>query len=182
MPSRIAGMRAAASVSGKTYQNRAQWMPKFLSALAETSNVSAAADRAGVTSAHVYKLRRDEPEFARQWQGALCEGYDNLEFELLDRLRNGIVSDGEGRKFDNAAALRLLTAHRESVSRERALRDNENAAEVIASIDAKLDRMRERAMAAGQDVWGMPGDDDGPGNEAGDGPSNEAGEDRRGDG
>lgn len=159
MDSRITGKRAAAPVSRKTRQNRAQWMPNFLAALAETSNVAAAATKAAVTKAHVYKLRREEPEFARQWQGALCEGYDNLEFELLDRLRNGIVGDADGRKFDNAVALRLLTAHRESVSRERALRDNENAAEVIASIDAKLDRMRERAMAAGQDVWAEPGDE-----------------------
>lgn len=166
MPSRIAGKRAAASISGKTYQNRAQWMPKFLSALAETSNVSAAADKAGVTSAHVYKLRREEPEFTRQWQGALCEGYDNLEFELLDRLRNGIVSDAAGRKFDNAAALRLLTAHRESVSRERALRDNEDAARVVESINAKLEAMRQRAMSAGDDVWAVP-DDDKAGDEEG---------------
>lgn len=163
MTARLIGKRAAARV---TYPNqpRAQWMRNFLAALAETSNVTVAADRAGVTKAHVYKVRREDPEFARQWQGALCEGYDNLEFELLDRLRNGIVSDGEGRKFDNAVALRLLTAHRESVGRERALRDNEDAARVVASINAKLEAMRQRAMAAGEDVWAVPGDD----NEGGD--------------
>ena len=160
MPARIEGKRAAACLSPRTRSNRAQWMPKFLSALAETSNVTTAADQAGVTTAHVYKLRREDAEFARKWQGALCEGYDNLEFELLARIRTGVVSDSEGRKFDNAVALRLLTAHRESVSRERALRDNEDAAQIVASIDAKIDAMRQRALAAGEDVWAVPGDDD----------------------
>lgn len=160
MPTRLTGKRAAARASAVHKVPRTLWMRNFLAALAETSNVTAAADKAAVTKAHVYKVRREDPEFARQWQGALCEGYDNLEFELLDRLRNGIVSDAEGRKFDNAAALRLLTAHRESVSRERALRDNEDAARIVESINAKLDQMRERALAAGGDVWAVAGDDE----------------------
>lgn len=165
MPTRIGGKRAAARPSPRSRQNRDQWMPEFLAALAETSNVTAAADRAEIATAHAYKLRREDPAFARKWQGALCEGYDNLEFELLARLRGGIVSDAKGRKFDNAVALRLLTAHRESVTRERALRDNENAADVVRSINAKLETMRQRAMAAGDDVWAVPGDHQGRGND-----------------
>lgn len=159
MPKRLVGVRASAPAPVHNVP-RSQWMRSFLAALAETSNVTAAAEKAGVTTAHAYKLRREDAEFARQWQGALCEGYDNLEFELLARIRGGVVGDSEGRKFDNAVALRLLTAHRESVSRERALRDNEDAAQIVASIDAKLDAMRQRALAAGEDVWAVPGDDD----------------------
>jgi transcriptional antiterminator Rof (Rho-off) len=34
----------------------------------------------------VYDTRRNNA-FARKWQAALCEGYDNLEMELLYRLR-----------------------------------------------------------------------------------------------
>lgn len=162
MPTRIEGKRAAARLSPSTRSTHIQWMPKFLATLAETSNVTAAADHAGVTKAHVYKLRREDPEFARKWQAALCEGYDNLEFELLARLRGGSGGDGDGRKFDNAVALRLLTAHRESVARERALRDNEDAAKIVESINAKLEAMRERAMAAGRDVWAEDGDDEPP--------------------
>ena len=176
MPSRITGKRAAARAPLHNVP-RTQWMRSFLAALAETSNVTAAADKAGVTTAHVYRIRREDAEFARQWQGALCEGYDNLEFELLDRLRNGIVTDAEGRKFDNAAALRLLTAHRESVNRERALRDNEDAARIVESINAKLDLMRERALAAGRDVWAEDGDD-----EPGDGGASNDGRDNDGPG
>ena len=56
-----------------------------------------------------------------------------------------------GGKFEYAVALRLLAAHRESAARERALRDNEDADQVLAEIDAKLDAMRDRARAALED-------------------------------
>ena len=72
--------------------------------------------------------------------------------ELLRRLRTGelkpVVGTKRTRAFDNATALRLLTVHRETVARERAVRDNEDADAILASINAKLDRMRERALAA----------------------------------
>jgi hypothetical protein len=160
MSSKLHGERTAAPLSGDHPHTRAVWMRHFLAALAERSNVTFAAEMAAIKPALAYKVRREDPEFARRWQGALCEGYDNLEFELLDRLRNGVVSDDKGRKFDNAVALRLLAAHRESVARERALRDNEDAAAVVAAIDAKIDAMRQRALAAGKDIWAAPGDDD----------------------
>lgn len=96
----------------------------------------------------VYKARRAEPDFAREWQIALSEGYDNLEMELLSRLRAGDAKEAadakQARKFDNAMAFRLLSAHRESVGRQRALRDDEDEATILASINAKLDMMRLR--------------------------------------
>ena len=54
--------------------SRATWMREFLSALAETSNVTASALQARITQSHVYKTRRSDPDFARRWQAALCEG------------------------------------------------------------------------------------------------------------
>jgi len=128
------------------------WTQAFLSELAATSNVSAAARKADVSATKVYDTRRHNPEFAHAWREALCEGYDNLEMELLRRLRTGELKPVPGTKrtraFDNATALRLLTVHRETVARERAVRDNEDADAILASINAKLDRMRERALAA----------------------------------
>ena len=126
----------------------------FLATLAETSNVTAAAKKAGVATSTVYELRRVDAAFNRAWQVALCEGYDNLELDLLARLRTGEVKPAAGAKrgvraFDNATALRLLTAHRESVARERAVRDNDDADAILASLEAKLDRMRERATGLG---------------------------------
>ena len=124
----------------------AHWRRAFLAALAETSNVTAACAAAGVHPSRPYKLRRMEPDFAHAWRSALLEGYDNLEIEVLHRLRFGEPKDGEA-KFDNANALRLLGLHRETVARERALRENEDLATVRASLQAKLAQLREQVSA-----------------------------------
>lgn len=143
------GRREQTAVSGKAASN---WSRMFLSELAVTSNVSAAARAAGIATATAYEARRNDPEFNRKWQAALCEGYDHLELELLHRLRTGNVKPASGarrgvRSFDNATAFRLLSVHRETAARQRAFRENEDADAILASIDAKLDRMRERALA-----------------------------------
>lgn len=124
----------------------AQWRVDFLAALAETSNVTAAAAAAAIHPSRAYKAKRTEPDFARLWRDALCEGYDNLEMELLHRLRFGEGKDLVA-KFDNANALRLLTQHRETVARQRAIRENADIADVRASIHAKLLDMRDKVLA-----------------------------------
>ncbi|MCK9540990.1 MAG: hypothetical protein M0R03_03065 [Novosphingobium sp.] len=129
----------------------AAWSAKFLAKLAAASNVSAAARAAGVCTAKAYETRRIDPEFNRAWQQALCEGYEHLEMEVLGRLRAGEVKPAATakrgvRQFDNGAALRLLLAHRESAAQQRAIRDNTDADAILASIDAKLDMMRERSQ------------------------------------
>ncbi len=121
------------------------WRQTFLASLADTSNVSAAAEAADISLSWVYKTRREDPEFARHWFAALCEGYDNLEMDLLHRLRSGEAKDAEPRKYDNATAFRLLSVHRQSVAREKAIQEDDDEQAVLASIDAKLDAMRERA-------------------------------------
>lgn len=131
----------------------ASWSRTFLAALAASCNVAAAARKAGVTTATVYDARRNDAAFARKWQAALCEGYDNLEIELLHRLRSGELKPPSTRKkavrtFDNANALRLLAAHREAAAQQRAIRDNDDAEAILAGLNAKLERMRERALAA----------------------------------
>jgi len=123
------------------------WRRTFLDALAETSNVSAAAERSEISLSWVYKTRRDDGEFARGWQTALCEGYDNLEMDLLFRLRSGQSKDTEGNKYEFATALRLLSQHRATVARERAMRDNCDEQAVLDSIDQMIDEMRERSAA-----------------------------------
>jgi hypothetical protein len=130
-------------------------MPRFLSELAATSNVSAAAREADIHTSVAYDARRTDAEFYRKWREALCEGYDHLEMTLLYRLRTGELkgsasSGKRTRTFDNATAFRLLQAHREAAAQERAVRDNEDADAVLASINAKLDLMRERALKAAE--------------------------------
>ncbi|WP_394270049.1 hypothetical protein [Qipengyuania sp.] len=132
------------------------WEEVFLAQLAQTSNVSGAARAAVVDTSTVYKTRRTNPEFNRAWQEALAEGYDNLEMDLIRRLRVGELTGGgpakSRRKYDNAIAFRLLAAHRETVGRQRALRANEDEDAIIASIDAKLERMRQRQIAMEADL------------------------------
>ncbi len=131
----------------------AQWSRAFLSELAATSNVSAAARKAKISTTTAYDTRRANPDFNRKWLAALCEGYDHLEMEMLHRLRTGEVKPAAGAKrgaraFDNATAFRLLAAHRESAARHRAIRSNEDAEAIVLSINAKLERMRQRQLAA----------------------------------
>ena len=142
--------KSAAVVPSRTRAKRSgpkrNWQPAFLLALAETSNVSAAATAAGIQPSYPYKAKRDDSTFAQSWREALCEGYDNLELELLHRLRFGETKEGDA-KFDNANALRLLTQHRETVARQRAIRENADIAQVRASIHAKLLAMRDQVLA-----------------------------------
>jgi phage terminase small subunit len=138
-----------------------RWRENFLAHLAETSNITASAQFAGIAPHTAYAERRNKPEFAGKWRKALCEGYDNLEMELLYRLRSGIVSDADGKKFDNASGLRLLAAHRASVAEERSTHSEEGSDDVLASLNAKLSEMRKRALTAGRDVWAIADDDDG---------------------
>lgn len=123
------------------------WREKFLACLAETSNVTASAECAEISLSWVYKTKREDTSFAQTWLVALCEGYDNLEMELLCRLRHGESRDVPAVKYDNATALRLLLAHKDTRARYLAQQENVSADEVRASIEAKLARLRERVMA-----------------------------------
>jgi hypothetical protein len=121
----------------------AGWRVAFFEVLVETSNVTVSAARAGVPLRTVYKTRRDDAGFAAKWRAALHEGYDNLEMELLGHLR----APNPARKMDVASSLRLLIAHRETVARERALREDDDEQAVLDSIDAFIEDMRQRRLA-----------------------------------
>lgn len=147
--SRSAKRPGASMRAGKTRQD---WKKRFLATLGELSNVSKAAQAAGISTATAYDLRRRNRAFAQAWQAALCEGYDNLEIELLCRLRQGEIKRAAGAKtgvrtFDNATSFRLLAVHREAVSREKAQRANVSAAEVRASIERKVAALKAQVIA-----------------------------------
>lgn len=126
------------------------WRGLFLDTLAETSNVSEAARRAGINPSRAYKVRREESAFRAKWAGALNEGYAHLELETLHRLRTG--SDKDDRKYDIANALRLLTLHRQSVAHARAIESEEDEEAILASLDAKIDAMRAREAEIAADA------------------------------
>lgn len=117
---------------------------RFIDKLTETSDVAISAAHAGVTRAWVHRRRRDDPEFRRRWRVALAAGYDSLEMALLARLRSGRSAKPgpDAPNYDNAAALRCLAAHRESVTREKGRRALEEECATIASINAKIDALR----------------------------------------
>ncbi len=121
------------------------WRRIFFERLAETSNIARACEHAGVSPGTVYDLRRRDLGFAERWMAALAEGYDNLEMELLDRLRNG---ESGAVRYNYAVAVRALQAHRESVGKEKGRRVSVDAAQVRASIMRKLDEARDRVLAA----------------------------------
>lgn len=145
-----------------------RWHGRFLAALAETSSVRAAAQAAQISLSWVYQTKREDRDFAEAWLAALCDGYERLELELLARLRSGEsrAADDPARRYDNATALRLLLAHRETRARVIAQRDNVSAEQVRASIEEKLARLRERVLereaaereAAQQAAGGTAGD------------------------
>jgi ribosome-associated translation inhibitor RaiA len=129
---------------GKRSRIAADKRIKFLSALAESSNVTKAAKIARITPSAAYHARREDPEFAREWLAALWEGYTHLEMEVLRRLREGDQQTKAADKYDFANAIRLLTAHRDNAARAQAQQRNVSAAEVRASIDQKVDAIRQQ--------------------------------------
>ena len=142
------------------------WKRPFLAALAETSNVARAAKLAGISTTTVYETRRKNRMFAKAWQTALAEGYDNLEMELLFRLREGEIKRAAGAKvgvrtFDNATAYRLLMVHREAVAREKAGQANVSAADIRASIEKRMAALRERVLARSEAEQSEAADDNG---------------------
>tara|TARA_E500000305_G_scaffold98858_1_gene90682 strand:- start:131 stop:610 length:480 start_codon:yes stop_codon:yes gene_type:complete len=134
------------------------WRGLFLDTLADTSNVSAAARISGANPSRAYKVRREEPEFARQWAEALLEGYEHLEMETLHRLRFGTGPDDP--KFDIANALRLLAAHKETVAREKARQSEASEEDVLASLDAKIQALRDHELGRAAAMNGSEGSDE----------------------
>ena len=145
---------ATDSTGRRLYNAPKNWPDLFINELAETSNVKAAADAAGVSQSLVYKRRREDGEFARRWYAALAEGYDNLEMELLGRLRSGRLEDvddeGNKRKFDIGTAFRCLFAHRETVQREKGRQTLADEVATIRAINAKIDAQREKEERAAE--------------------------------
>ncbi len=124
------------------------WRTTFFDALAESSNVARACQIAGVSPATAYDLKRRDIGFAERWLTALAEGYDNLEMELLDRLRNG---ESGAARYNYAVAIRALQAHRAAVDHQRGQRTSQDVAASRDSILRKLEQMRDRVLAEAEE-------------------------------
>lgn len=130
----------------------------FLDHLAETSNVSVSARRAGVSRSAVYRLRATSPAFSNGWQTAIATGYDELEFRMLKTARFGTIkpvkrpdgSMGRATEFDDAQGLKLLMAYKASVEKTR----TETTPDPLAAkgareqLAATLEQIRQRLDTA----------------------------------
>ena len=131
------------------------WQQKFINELAESSNVKKACGAAGISQSLVYETRRKDAQFARQWYAALAEGYDTLEMDLLNRLREGRLEDkdDEGKvvaKFDVGTAFRCLAAHRDTVAKERGRQTLEGELTTMKAINEKIDALQARKDRAAE--------------------------------
>ena len=97
---------------------------EFLSALAETCNVSEACRRSRVPMTVAYRRRKMDAGFRAGWLEAMAEAYQRLELVLLDRAFNGtekVVTRRDGseermREYSNQLGLTLLKMHRARTS------------------------------------------------------------------
>jgi hypothetical protein len=131
---------------------------KFLAHLTETSNVSAAARVAGVTTKPVYALRRKCDAFLAKWLKALAEGYARLEAELLaEALRapspNMKDSTLKQKQMRTRLGLSLLAAHRATVrgTEKPGPSRSRDPKAVRERLEKKFAEMRKR-MGGGDDA------------------------------
>jgi hypothetical protein len=121
-----------------------RWRESFIAHLEQTSSVRLAAERAGVSLSRAYRTRKAEPDFADAWVSTLAVGYEDLEMEILRRLREGDFKAQDGTKYDFASAIRLLGLHRDVAIRGQPGERSVTAAEIRASIDRKIADIRQR--------------------------------------
>lgn len=100
---------------------------KFLEALRQSPNISAAARAARVCRSTVYDWRESNAEFAAAWNDALAEAIDNLEGECYRRSFQGVTKPvfykgeecGGIQEYSDTLAIFLLKGHRPERYREK---------------------------------------------------------------
>jgi hypothetical protein len=124
----------------------------FLSALAETCNVSEACRVSGVPMTVAYRRRKTDAAFRAGWLEAIGVAYQRLELVLLDRAFNGtekVVKRRDGSEermleYSNQLGLTLLKMHRESAVEASTELPPEDIDEIRQRIIKKLQRLKKR--------------------------------------
>lgn len=137
-------------------------MATFIEALAQWGNVRAAALQAGMSRAHLYRLRRACAEFRQLWDAALVLARPQVEEVLADRALNGVQEvvfyHGEEVATRTRFDTRLLLAHLARLDRVEKMGGTFG---VAAEFDERLARLREPPVAlAWDDADGDDEDDD----------------------
>lgn len=93
--------------NGKTQiiRSTARWSDeaeeRFLSVLAKTCNVKAAAKAAGFSTVTLYKRRARWPGFAAEWDVAVAQGYARLEARLVELANDSLRKRRDGDDDDD---------------------------------------------------------------------------------
>lgn len=159
-----AGQPAVRRGGGAQLRRRTFWSERkkqrFLEKLAESCNVSMAAEHAGVYPSRAYELRSRDAAFRAGWALALKSGYAKLELMLMERAFNGDAtrvllkerSDGSSetvKEYGTQLAMMLLKLHRGAALEDDPAagdetRLDEEAEQARAEILRKLARLRAR--------------------------------------
>jgi hypothetical protein len=131
----------------------------FLTALAETCNVTLAAAEAGVAVSTAYNKRKVDAAFRAAWGEALSTAYRRLELVLLERAFNGtekVITRKDGseervREYPTSAGLALLKMHRDSVADAETEFTDEEVSRMRERLAHKLDLLKAREDAKGSE-------------------------------
>lgn len=104
---------------------------KFLDALAKGYSQSRAADEANVSVGALKKWRKDDEDFAQDWEEAIEAGTDKLE----DRARDRAMRDSDG------LMIALLKARRPDKFRERSSVEHSGSVDLTSARDKLKTRL-----------------------------------------
>ena len=127
----------------------------FLSVLADTCNVTRAAEEAEVSTSSAYERRKQNAAFRAGWLEAISVAYQRLELVLLDRAFNGtekVVKRRDGSEermleYSNQLGLTLLKMHRDTTVEASTEFQPDQIEEMRERLFNKLRRLKERAAA-----------------------------------
>ncbi len=130
----------------------------FLTALAETCNVTLACRDAGVSVAAAYARRKKNAAFRAAWLEAVSVAYRRLELMLLERSFNGtekVITRRDGseervREYPNNIALALLKMHKDTAEAAEREHSPEAVAELREKLRRKLARLKTRMIEEGR--------------------------------
>lgn len=137
-------MTAPGDQDASEFDHGNDWKSNFIRNLVETSSVTKSAALLDVSLQEVVEARRYDEDFDREWDYALNQGYAELEWEILRRLKEGDFATATEAKYDFTNAIRSLNSRREFSAKHQSERRIVSAAEVKAAIDAKIEDLRLR--------------------------------------
>lgn len=126
----------------------------FFKTLAESCNVTMSARAIGMSRTHVHKLRRKDKSFAKEWDDAMQQATDALEYTARKRAMEGykrpVFQRGElvGHEicYSDALTIALLKAHRPEKFRDKGLELPPGSEIVISLKGAKDDDNKDNGL------------------------------------